>query len=220
MSLRIALYAEGRGETRGAFGTDPEPGMPIPGDHLGAGHELVRRTLAPLARVPESGVVFDGPLRLDGRTVVGSALLVGQNLSKLVLGGFGVRTPDLMVFLIDDDGMNRYASFVSQLDSIVSAQLRIAAVAVQEFESWLVADSEAASAAVGRSVDLPGNLENLSPRAAKRILREWTGDSENRSKRISIASTCDLDKLRRRCPSFARFEADARRVLSKSSAKS
>lgn len=213
MALRVVLYAEGRGETRGAFGIDPEPGVAIPKDRLGAGHTLLGRALSTLEGIPLGAVVFEGPLRPEGRTVVGSDLLVEKKLRRLVVGAVGTRTPDLIVFLIDDDGKNRYSGFARMLDELPSPMPRVPAVAVQEFEAWLLADAHAASGAVGRTVDESRELERLSPREAKKILKEWTGDEHGLERRIAIAASCDLSIVRKRCRSYARFENDARRAI-------
>jgi hypothetical protein len=94
------------------------------------------------------------------------------------------RRPELIIVLVDADGD---PSIEKSLESDVADMpgTKVIAVAVQEFEAWLL--------------DVP-NVESLKPREAKDRLAQVT---DSRDARKSIAETVELDALAKRCPSFA-----------------
>lgn len=204
MSLRVVLYGEG-GRDVGGEGPVPSPGVRLTDWDLGPAHILLRRSLHRIRRVPEQAVHFEAGLRVDrGRVPRGGMLLDRENLRRLCSWATPARAPQLVVVLVDaDDDAARKATLEGYLAglSVPSA----VGVAVQEFESWLVADGPAASHVCGATVAVDEEIERLERRDAKERLNGWISSQSrlgDREIRRSIAETCDLTVLERRCPSF------------------
>jgi hypothetical protein len=211
MSLRIVLNAEGPGETRGALSLGAAPGSPLSEDELGPGHLLVRRVVAMTRAVPEEAISFLAPLRSGrGQVVRGSGLLNRTTLRQLHQWPMPDRRPDLSIVLVDADGQaDRRTVLASHLEGVTLPA--VIAVAVQEFESWLISDQGALNATVGSSTERPPAVESLKPRVAKALLADLLAKHEEpHAARCTIARTTDLALLERESSSFARFVLDCR----------
>lgn len=211
--MRVVLYAEG---TRELGASTPVPPLtPIDRSEEGAGHVLVRRALSALGC---DEIVFEGPLLgRRGRPLRGSELLETKPLRRVLTWARG--RPDLAIVLVDRDGNSRrkrqLEAILDKLDDPVDV---VAAVAREEFESWLVADVAALSSVARAPLDELPKPESMKPGRAKAILeqtvRQAAQDREAAwSHRKAIAERVDLDKLRKRCPSFAAFQKDLRAKL-------
>jgi hypothetical protein len=210
VSLRVVLYAEGGNETVGAPGLPPAPGAPLHDDDLGPGHVLVRRCVELARNVPAAAVRFEAPLRnVRGNVARGTALLHRETLRRLLSWPLADRRPDLAVVLVDGD---EDAGRRARLHEIVSdlPVSKVVGVAVQEFEAWLLADHAAVRQALGAAQALPSDPEGMARREAKALLVALVGDRSERSMRLTLASLCDLDVVRRRCPAFDVFMRDLR----------
>jgi hypothetical protein len=217
MSARVALYAEGAGETLGAVTLLPTPGDLLREGHLGPAHLLVRRVVSQERRIPEDAVHFVAPLRSPrGKTVCGSMLHSGKILRKCLVWPFADRRPDLAVVIVDQDDETRRKR---DLDAATAnlAVTRVIAVAVKEFEAWLLADPDALRDAVGPIESLPAAPEGLPCRAAKKLLAElearWVSGHNGRDElafRRTIAAACSLAAVANRCPSFSAFLDEVR----------
>jgi hypothetical protein len=87
----------------------------------------------------------------------------------------------------------------------------VLAIAVQEFESWLISDQPALNAAAGASTPRPPRVEDMKPREAKTLLAGLLANHEDaHGARCGLARTLDLEVLGRESASFARFVADLR----------
>jgi hypothetical protein len=206
--FRIAVYCEGPAES-GAMGLGPSPGTLLEDDALGAAHVLVRRAAQHLDRQRFGAVSFEEPLRLAGARPRGSQLLSRNNVRRLLAWASPQRAPDLSVLLVDEDGdekrLDRLRSFVAGL----APPFAVVAVAVREFEGWLLADHKSVAKLTGRRIDHARKVESLAPGAAKAHLRELTEALRNehgvaRAHR-TIAEQLDLDTLVASCASFKRF---------------
>jgi hypothetical protein len=124
--------------------------------------------------------------------------------------------PDLAIVLVDCDGENtRKSRLEGDLASIPCP--KVIAVAVQEFEAWLLADVPSAMRVLGASRPFLGPPEGLKPGEAKQELAKWVSesalaksDSEARSLRRRLALECDLDVVTKTCGSFASTLHDMR----------
>ncbi len=205
MSLRVVLYAEG-GREVGGERAPRTPGERLePGD-LGPAHLLVRRLIAAERGLPEPAILFEAPLRLQGRVARGGALHERDHLRRLCTWLLRELQPQLVIVLVDADGETaRAARLTTYVEGLASAP--IIAVARQEFEAWLVADTRAASQVLDCPCSLDGDPEALEPREAKTTLTTWISRAElsDRDVKMSLAATLDLSVLRKRCPSFASF---------------
>jgi hypothetical protein len=205
MSLRVILYAEGTLET----GASMTMGELLDESTLGPAHVLVRRVLVSVGRAPEAAIRFARPLRLaSGREARGSDLLKGTSLRKLLAWPPGA-APNVVIILVDADGDPQRRSLLARK---VNALLRpVIAVAVEEFEAWLVADEHAVSCALGVAFERTPDPEGMRPGEAKATLvAALAAASADPAARKTIAAICDLDVVAARCPSFERFRADLR----------
>ena len=208
MSLRVVLYAEGGNETAGEIGIPPAAGTPLLEDNLGSGHILVRRCLDLTRNIPAAAIRFEGPLR-DRRANVarGTALLHKETLRQLLTWPVARMRPDLVVVLVDCDEDKGRKTRLEELvaDLVVS---KVIAVAVQEFEAWLIADHAAVCQAFGTTLPPPRDPERMDRREAKALLESWMvhrPESTERAMRMTLANLCDLDVVRQRCAAFDDF---------------
>lgn len=210
MSRRVVVYAEGGRET-GVGGPYPRPHEVLDDDQLGPAHVLVRRSMHAVTDVPEAAIRFLAGLRLGARVPRGADLLDRRNLRQLCTYLSADTKPDLTVIFVDADRTSgRQRDLEAHVEGLAHAP--IIAVAVQEFEAWLIADGPAVSQVTGGPGALDGDLESLDRRAAKEHLnavcsRRLQADPglTDRDLRISIARTVDLAVIRHRCASFDRF---------------
>jgi len=139
--MRVVLYAEGPGET----GTVEMPPLyarrsRITEDALGPAHVLTRRCIARITEHDERSIQFQAPLMPRGKPARGSQLIDPRTLAKLLTWTHPDMPPDLVILLVDADGSD---SRRSELESAVetrpmSVPPAVVALAVQEFESWLL----------------------------------------------------------------------------------
>lgn len=214
MSLRVVVYAEGSGE--GARGLPPAPGDPLNEGALGAAHILVRRCLATDARIPETAVRFDSPLRTRGHMPRGSDFLDAQTLAQLLTWARPDKQPDLAVVIVDADGDSRRKPMLDEAVSKVRVN-RVVAVAVQEFEAWLIADEAAAAVELGQRLSRSKDPEQMARREAKELLKGWLEVSVRAGAaawelRRGLAARADLAVIADRCPAFAAFRKELTQV--------
>jgi len=206
-ALRIVLYAEGGGETTGELEGLRAPGDPLRDEEQGPGHLLVRRAVTLAGSVPEQAIVFEEPLRTRrGRLPRGSDLHDTNTLAQLLTWGTRSRQPDLCVVLVDSNGDTRRKERLNAAMSGLTVP-KVIAMAIAEFEAWLIADHQAVARVLGSGpVDL-GPPESLSPRSAKNALKSWivAAARDGNEVRRTLARICDLGVLAKRCGAFATF---------------
>lgn len=215
MALRVVVYAEGLRELAGRKREDVAPGSEIPEDDLGAAHVLVRRALRLAWRAPESAIRFEEPLRFRGARARGSHLTDTRSLRQLLTWLPGIR-PDLAVVFVDRDGQNGRAQELAKAATGRGVDVALG-VAIEDFETWLIADAAAIRSITGTPFDVPGDVEALAPREAKRRLEQALhsgveGLEEQRARRRAVAETCDLEVIRRRCRGFDGWIGDLSRL--------
>jgi Domain of unknown function (DUF4276) len=174
-------------------------------DDLGPGHILVRRCLEQTRNIPAPAVRFEAPLRdRRGNVARGTALLHRETLRQLLSWPLAHKRPDLVVILVDcDEDPSRRARLEEFVTDVVVS--KVIAVAVQEFEAWLIADHAAVCKALDAAPIAPKDPERMARREAKGLLASWMGgrpESSERGIRMTLANLCDLDVVRRRCPAF------------------
>lgn len=209
--LRVVLYAEGAGEMLGSITLLPPPGQPLSEPMLGPAHVLVRRAIERARGIHRDEVRFEAPLRVPpGRLPRGSDLLSKAQLTKLMSWPRPGSAPDLAIVLVDADGDKQRKRKLEA--AIQNAPVsHVVAVAIQEFEAWLVADHAAVAGIIGRSVGFerpPSHPEKLPPRDAKYQLSLWLGEASGQDDgalRRQLADGCDLGLLSKRCRAFSRF---------------
>jgi hypothetical protein len=185
-ALRVAVIAEGAGETVGDVSMPPQPGDDLWDAALGSAHILVQRLIADLST---AGVRFVQPPRTRGRIARGSDLIHRTTLRQLLTWGDSSLRPHLTIVLVDRDGeANRPAVLAKHVEGIAHAH--VIAVAVEAFESWLASDES--------------NPESVPAGEIKRRV------SREHEERIAMARTMDLGRQVAKCPSLAEF----RRALS------
>jgi hypothetical protein len=224
MSIDVVVYAEGEGELASGleseFELPIEPGRSIPEERLGPAHRLVRRAIAHVSDVPGAAVSFQQHKRFEGRQPKGSDLRRAEALKQLLnydeLYADRPPVPELAVLLIDQDGeAGRRQSLEETVERVRTGAepTRCIAVAVQEFEAWLVADVGTIQYVLGEeTVDATENPEALEPGEAKRTFQDWGLDTP--STRCDVVERVELDEIARRCDAFEAFLSDIDRFTS------
>lgn len=201
-ALRAVLLAEGNGES--GPNAQRGPGSPIHVEDWGPGHELFARAIAASSSIPREAVQFLEPLRTSrGAIAKGSNLLHRQTLRRLLSYLPAVR-PELAIVLIDADGdTSRKQLLEGFLEDIPG--VRLIAVAIQEFESWLSCDGKTLNAVLSAdSGGAPQQPEKLAPGEAKAMLQKLMSNVDDaRAARINLARHIDLNVVASRCPGFA-----------------
>ena len=188
-------------------------------EHLGPAHILVRRCLVADRSIPEGAVRFEGPMRTPRAcAAVGTALYgTRQSLRRLLTWPMHPKAPqqpDLAVVLVDADGdtgrKTRLEAWCS--DRPVT---KVIGVAIQEFEAWLIADIRALKGALNAAPRAPTHLESMKGREAKELFALWlrthVPDRSEREIRMTLASTCELDEVAKRCSAFDVFRKELAR---------
>jgi len=207
--VRVVVYAEGQGELKGAKNRKLSPGSPLTEEDLGSAHLLVRRCLERVRGVDPSAVRFEAPLHnTRGKVVKGSMLHSRDTLRPLLFWGGANKQPDLAIVLVDADGDAGRQRLLDEAIEGVPVKA-VVAVAIQEFEAWLVADPDALKSILRKPLSVPKSPEKLSRREAKELLQQWC-EEHARSRdaaelRRDLARQCDLDTLAQKCTAFASF---------------
>lgn len=202
--MRVALYAEGPGELGHRDGA-ASPGHPLEPSLLGPGHALLDRSLRHLR--PALAPTFVAPLRLPrGRVARGSDLHDPTSLKRLLVWPSPSLRPDLQVVLVDADGDERARR---RLAEAVAELLHppVLAVAVQEFESWLIRDLGALRSCLDLDSDPHPAEQNQRPGEAKTWLKQRCAEvgRDGATSRLDIAKALDLDRLAHTSDSYRRF---------------
>jgi hypothetical protein len=139
----------------------------------------------------------------------GSDFLHAQTLAQLLTWPRPDKQPDLAVVIVDADGDSRRKPTLDEAVSKVRVS-RVVAVAVQEFEAWLIADEVAAAAVLGQRLSRSKDPEQMARREAKELLKGWLEtstqtDSAAWELRRDIAARADLEVMAERCPAFDLF---------------
>ncbi|WNG53458.1 DUF4276 family protein [Archangium gephyra] len=207
--FRVVVYAEGAGELSGPdTSRQRAPGTPLTENELGAAHLLVRRCLERTRALDPHFIQFEEPLRSRGKLARGSMLHSRATLRPLLFWADEDLRPDLAIVLVDADGKEeRQAELDSALENLMVEA--VVAVAIQEFEAWLIADSEALESVLRRSLSAPRPPERLGRRQAKELLQQWSEEHASKQEpaeiRRQLVQASDLDTLARGCPAFAEF---------------
>jgi hypothetical protein len=207
--FRVVVYAEGAGELAGSSSFPRAPSSPLAEEELGSAHLLVRRCLEKARDLDASLVSFEEPLRTGrGKLARGSILHSSTTLRPLLFWADPARQPDLAVVLVDADGDEERQKLLDSATGDIPVET-VVAVAIQEFEAWLVADPAVVQAVLRQPLTLPKPPEKLSRRQAKELLQQWC-EQRARSRdaaeiRRDLARQCDLDTLARQCTAFALF---------------
>src|SRR5581483_11436552 len=138
----------------------PPPTELLGEDHRGPAHELIRRCVARDAAVPLPAVLFQCPLRARGRHPKGSDLLDRRTLRQLLTWPAPHRRPDLAIVLVDQDGAPDRRMTLRQLTEGISLP-HVIAVAIQEFDAWLIADHGAVAGTLATKPPNPPAVEGL-----------------------------------------------------------
>jgi hypothetical protein len=207
--LRVVVYAEGPGELSGSRSFQPAPGTPLAEEELGSAHLLVRRCLEKTRSLTPDTVRFEEPLRTSrGRLARGSLLHSRDTLRPLLFWAGPVKQPDLALVLVDADGDDERQSLLDSAIEGVPVEA-VVAVAIQEFEAWLVADPDALKVVLRQPLASPKPPEKPSRRQAKELLHRWceqhAHSRDAAELRRDLARQCDLDTLAQKCTAFASF---------------
>jgi hypothetical protein len=122
------------------------------------------------------------------------------------------RRPNVAVLLVDADGDNtRRASLAKHVEGI--SLTTVIAIAVQEFESWLLGDQAALNRVAGQVFPRPPAVEQMKPGDAKsRLAACLASGHDAHAARREIAHGLELVTLARECASFGQFVGDMTRT--------
>ncbi len=183
---------------------------PLLEDDLGPVHELIRRIVTAERKVPAPALDFREPLRArTGRPLTGSMLLVPANLDD-VLDGWLVDAP-VFILVVDSDDKPAHERMKVLTDALARNSVSgAAAVAIKEFESWLIADQAALDTILRPGHPSPAAPEDLGLRVAKQQVNSWCQAVANDRRpllavRRELAAALDLETVRKKCPSFDAF---------------
>lgn len=139
------------------------------------------------------------------------------NLRKLLAWPDSKRAPRLCALIVDEDGQRQRLKDLRSYVEGIPPPLTAIAVAVSEFESWLLADHQALASLTSQRIDSGWDVETLEPRRAKEHLRALTeqlrADSTVAAAHRLIAEQLRPEQLRSVCPSFQRFLDELRACL-------
>lgn len=205
----MVVYAEGPGDL-GTLTWDLSPKDSLQPDDFGPAHIIVQRVLTEGAQIPPPAINFIEPLRTKtGARAYGSQLLKPGILNEILAGW--LLDPPLVVLLVDSDDSPPVERTVILKEALERNSLRGAVgVAVREFESWLVADSQAINKVVGAGSNSFLNPENLNCGEAKESLQRWIRAIAHPDRKVidirrEIAVAMNLDTVSSVCPSFRAF---------------
>ncbi|PZR08652.1 MAG: hypothetical protein DI536_24430 [Archangium gephyra] len=189
-ALKIVLLAEGVGEV--GDNSLRQPKAVIPEDECGPAHCLISRVLERERTLPRSAQRFHEPLRTTRGTVArGSNLRAAVSLRKL-LNYLPEDRPDLIIVLVDADDEPHVDGVLERSIEDIPGD-KVVAVAVKEFEAWLLCAHEQA----------PANVEGLKPGEAKERLASLLASSPDpKLARKTLAEKLDLDRLLKNSKSF------------------
>lgn len=208
--MRIAVLAEGPGELVGVRAAYANPGDTLTEDQLGAAHRLVRTILRARRGELAARAAFVEPRRNGTVRARGTMLHGVRLLERLTTWPKPGERPALQIVLVDEDADDRRLALLRLPDDLGKPDL-VVGVAVREFESWLIADPRAVSAASGAVFQQPKSPESQRRREAKELLESHLaahGEAERRAIRCRIADTFDPATVAKTCPAFGKF-ADA-----------
>ncbi len=207
--FRVVVYAEGPGELAGRdTSRQRAPGTPLEEEELGAAHLLVRRCLERARGLTPESIQFEEPLRSRGKLAKGSMLHSRNTLRPLLFWADEDMRPDLALVLVDADGKEDRQTDLDSVLQDLTVDV-VAAVAIQEFEAWLIADPEAVKSVLRQPLSPPKPPERLGRRQAKELLQQWSDEHASKQEpaelRRQLVRECDLDTLARVCPAFSEF---------------
>lgn len=200
-ALRAVLVAEGAGEVRPNPLRGPLSTIPV--EEWGPGHVLFARAIESRTSIPRRAVKFTEPLRTSRGVIARGSALHGKTL-RILLNYQPVDRPDLLIVLVDADGdtarKRTLESFVADMPGT-----KVIAVAIQEFESWLVSDADALHRVVSAPLaQAPQQPERLEPASAKALLQTLSAAVDDPAQaRVSLADELDLEVVAKKCSSFA-----------------
>lgn len=201
-AVTVVLLAEGSGEVKSS--SIRGMGDTIPADDWGPAHFLFQRVIEASSSIPAAAVRFVEPARTNRGTVAkGSDLHEPRSVRRLLGYPIPVERPTLAILLVDADGKkDRQRVLEDTIADLPGAT--VVAVAVEEFESWLLADADALKVVLDVDrAQLPARPEDLRPRESKALLSQLSVDAPE-AVRESLAKRIDLSVVAAACPSFDR----------------
>ncbi|MEB3120148.1 MAG: hypothetical protein VKL41_02870 [Snowella sp.] len=225
--IRIGLIAEGKTELGSSISNiNPEEGGKIISkENEGALHRLIRRELKE-AGLTDCDFVYRHPSTKEinnNQQIMGHRILTRKYLSQTV----STWTPeevDLIMITADADNLliQRQRELKSALEIIRDNHLdinekkiedqTIGGLAIKNFETWLLADTQTISKILDIEIPVLENLEDLEDSSkTKKVLEQSINESNylleenNRNLRTHkikwiLASEVDLEMLKKNCP--------------------
>jgi hypothetical protein len=222
--IRIGLIAEGKTELGSSISNiNPEEGGKIiPKENEGALHTLIRRELKD-AGLPDCNFVHRHPSTKEisnNQQITGHRILDSKYLAQTV-STWNPEEVDLIMIIADADNLliQRQRELKSALETIRNYHLdinekniedqSIGGLAIKNFETWLLADTQTISKILDMEIPVLEILEESSN--TKKLLEQSINESKylleenNRNLRVHkikwiLASEIDLGILKKNCP--------------------
>jgi hypothetical protein len=230
--IRIGLIAEGEAELGASipYIKPEEGGKVIDRQKEGALHTLIRRELTSIG-LPDCDFVHRHPSireRGTSRLRTGHSVLEIKYLQQVVIS-WKPEEVDMILLVVDaDDNLTqRQRDLERALHAIRSNHLdandqpisdrSAAGLAIKNFETWLISDTQTVSNILGEKLERLENLEDLND--TKNILENIIGTSTYLTETVSnqrslqirwnLAFAIDLTIIKNCCPNgYAKFASD------------
>jgi Domain of unknown function (DUF4276) len=222
-SLRIGLIAEGEAELGPSvpYLKPEEGGKPIEPSQEGALHTLIRRELARI-NIPDCQFIHRHPSIQEQRKSQirrGHSILESRYLAQMTIA-WQPEEVDLIVIVVDADDVleartRDLAKAVATIqhnhidaDDKLVTDRSTGGLAIQNFETWLLADTDTISRLLAIDLETPDDLENRadtkaimeSAIAQSTYMAGQGGNQRPLLVRWDLANHVDLDVMRSRCP--------------------
>jgi hypothetical protein len=222
-SLRIGLIAEGEAELGPSvpYLKPEEGGKPIDPSQEGALHTLIRRELARI-NIPDCEFIHRHPSIQEQRKSQvrrGHSILESRYLAQMTIA-WQPEEIDLIVIVVDGDNVleERKRNLAKALavirDNHIDADDKLVpdrsagGLAIQNFETWLLADTDTVSQMLAVPIASIDHIENSADTkpimeaaiAQSTYLKDQGGNQRPLLVRWNLANHLDLEVMRSRCP--------------------
>jgi hypothetical protein len=222
-SLRIGLIAEGEAELGPSvpYLKPEEGGQPIDPSQEGALHRLIRRELERI-NIPDCQFIHRHPSIQEQRKSQvrrGHSILESRYLAQMTIA-WQPEEVDLIVIVVDADDVleerkrNLAKALATIRDNHIDANDHLiidrstGGLAIQNFETWLLADTDTVSRLLAVAIVPIDNIENSADTkpvmeaaiVQSTYLKDQVGNQRPLIVRWDLANHVDLDVMRSRCP--------------------
>lgn len=226
MNLRITVYAEGATERTGLdkdTRLQSRPAEILPEEQLGPVHILIKRVISSphLKQEPKidfltmNRIVEDrGKPRPHFRIPRGGDISNVKYIRQFLTNIMAKSNTHMVIIVFDADGNPGLKREIEDKIADIPTP-HVIGMAIQEFEAWLIADQKTIVDRLKSNLNQSTDPEKMKRGEAKKLYNKWLNDSDDPEDittsseiRIHIARNCNLEILKKRCPSIEQFTRD------------